>query len=287
MQKYVGDGSRAFFEKTGDRIMGEIIAIVSGKGGVGKTMFTANVGAALSALGKRVVVVDADVGLRNLDLALGMETRVRYTFADVLRGQVELEHALIRDKVYSKLYLLPAPQRRYDSEKADGFRALMCELALSFDYVLIDCPAGLDTMFREATECADRCIVVTLSEVTAVRDADRVIKLLRRKQVRAELVVNRFVQEYVDEGAAIPAGQVADMLQAPLLAVLPEDHAVLIAFNNGRLLDGRWKNSLMKDAAQVIIGEKEAGIQQQGKQRGKRRQGITRSLKTHLLFWKP
>ena len=159
--------------------MGEIIVITSGKGGVGKTTTTANIGVGLTRLGKRVVVIDTDLGLRNLDVVMGLENRIVYNLVDVIAGNCRMKQALIKDKRYDDLYLLPSAQTKdKTSVSPEQMKKLTAELSESFDYVLLDCPAGIEQGFKNAISGADRALVVTTPEVSAIRDADRIIGLL-------------------------------------------------------------------------------------------------------------
>jgi septum site-determining protein MinD len=213
--------------------LGRAIVITSGKGGVGKTTTTANVGAALAAMGKRVVLVDADVGLRNLDIVLGLENRVRFHLLDVIEGKAELDDALIRDKRNPNLYLLAAAQAR-EKEDVDGdeMQHLMEQLRERFDYVLIDCPAGIELGFRNAVAGAQHAIIVCTPEVSAVRDADRVVGLLPNDWA-PELIVNRLRPALVRKGKMLSVDDVNAILRLPLLGVIPDEPAVIVATNRG------------------------------------------------------
>ena len=173
--------------------MGEVIVITSGKGGVGKTTTAANIGAGLSKLDKKVVVIDTDLGLRNLDVVMGLENLIVYNLVDVIEGTCRLKQALIRDKRYENLYLLPSAQTRDKTAISPGqMKKLTSELRDEFDYILLDCPAGIEQGFQNAIAGADRAIVVTTPEVSAIRDADRIIGLLENQQIKKiELIINR------------------------------------------------------------------------------------------------
>ena len=173
--------------------MGQVYVITSGKGGVGKTTTTANIGSALAMLNKRVVVIDADIGLRNLDVVMGLENRIVYTIVDVVEGRCRVSQALIKDKRFEELYLLPAAQTSSKRDIEPGDMIELCdELRLEFDYILIDCPAGIERGFENAIAGADKSIVVTVPEVSAVRDADRIIGLLRSAGIEeVNLIINR------------------------------------------------------------------------------------------------
>ena len=179
--------------------MGEVIVITSGKGGVGKTTTTANVGTGLAMLGKKVVLIDTDIGLRNLDVVLGLENRIVYNLVDVIEQNCKIKQALIKDKRYETLYLLPSAQTRdKDAVNPEQMVALTEELKNEFDYIILDCPAGIEQGFKNAIAGADRAIVVTTPEVSAVRDADRIIGLLEANEIKkTELIVNRLRMEMV------------------------------------------------------------------------------------------
>jgi len=215
---------------------GRAIVITSGKGGVGKTTTTANVGAALAAAGKRVVLVDADVGLRNLDIVLGLESRVKYHLLDVLEEKVELDEALVRDKRSDNLMLLAAAQTR---EKEDvvtaAMKALIERLRERFDFVLIDCPAGIEMGFKNAVAGAGHAIIVCTPEVSAVRDADRVVGLLPSSW-RPELIVNRLRPQMVRKGKMLSVEDVNAILRLPLLGVIADEPGVIVATNKGEPL---------------------------------------------------
>ncbi len=215
---------------------GRAIVITSGKGGVGKTTTTANVGAALAASGKRVVLVDADVGLRNLDIVLGLESRVKYHLLDVLEEKVTLDEALIRDKRSDSLFLLAAAQTR---EKEDvetaKMKTLIESLCERFDYVLIDCPAGIEMGFKNAVAGASHAIIVCTPEVSAVRDADRVVGLLPNDW-RPELIINRLRPALVKKGKMLSVEDVNGILRLPLLGVIADEPGVIVATNKGEPL---------------------------------------------------
>ncbi|TAM61153.1 septum site-determining protein MinD [bacterium] len=212
---------------------GTAIVITSGKGGVGKTTSTANLGAALAARGRSVCLVDADVGLRNLDVVLGLENRVVHHFLDVIEKACSLEEALVQDKRVPSLVLLPAAQTREKDDVATAeMAALIEDLRKRYDYVLIDCPAGIEMGFKNAVVGAQRAIVVTTPEVSAVRDADRVVGLLP-KGVEAHLIVNRLRPQLVRRGKMLSVAQIDEILRLPLLGVIPDEAEVVVATNRG------------------------------------------------------
>ena len=165
--------------------MGEVIVVTSGKGGVGKTTTSANVGAALAMRGKKVVLVDTDIGLRNLDVVMGLENRIVYDIVDVVEGKCKLRQALIKDKRYTDLFLLPAAQTRDKSAVNESqMRELTSKLKEEFDFIIVDCPAGIEQGFKNAIAGADRALVVTNAEISSIRDADRIIGLLEASEIK-------------------------------------------------------------------------------------------------------
>jgi septum site-determining protein MinD len=216
------------------RPRGRAIVVTSGKGGVGKTTTTANIGTALAVLGNTVVMVDADVGLRNLDIVLGLEARVRHHVLDVLEGKATIEDALVSDKRVPKLRLLAAAQtREKDDVDTAAFRDLIGSLRDRFDFVLIDCPAGIEKGFVNAIAGADEAIVVCTPEVSAVRDADRVVGLLGDDRT-VQLIVNRLRPALVRKGKMLSVEDVNDILHLPLLGVIAEAPDVIVSTNRGQ-----------------------------------------------------
>lgn len=215
--------------------MGEVIVITSGKGGVGKTTTTANIGTALALEGKKVVLLDADIGLRNLDVVLGLENRIVYDMVDAIEGVCRLKQALIRDKRFEGLYLMPAAQTRdKNAVTPDQMQKLCEELKDQFDYVLIDCPAGIEQGFKNAIAGADRAVVVTVPEVSAVRDADRIIGLLSANDLHSpQLIINRLRADMVKRGDMMDIDDMIDILAIDLLGVVPEDERIVISTNRG------------------------------------------------------
>ncbi|HEX3468996.1 MAG TPA: septum site-determining protein MinD [Candidatus Elarobacter sp.] len=222
------------------RKRGRAIVVTSGKGGVGKTTTTANVGAALAAAGASVVLVDADVGLRNLDIVLGLEARVRHHVLDVLENKVPLDEALVTDKRVPSLKLLAAAQtREKDDVDTAAFRELVSSLRDRFDFVLVDCPAGIEKGFVNAIAGADEAIIVCTPEVSAVRDADRVVGLLG-DQRNVKLIVNRLRPALVRKGKMLSVDDVNGILRLTLLGVVAEAPDVIVSTNRGEpvALDG-------------------------------------------------
>jgi septum site-determining protein MinD len=243
---------------------GRTIVVTSGKGGVGKTTTTANLGIALASRGAKVVLVDADVGLRNLDLVLGLESRVRYHVLDVLEGKVSLADALVRDKRVQTLYLLAAAQdREKDDIATDAMIGLIEQLRGEFDYVLIDSPAGIEMGFKNAIAAADEAIVVCTPEVAAVRDVDRVVGLLGNR-ITVQLVVNRIRPALVRKGKMLSVDDVNAILRLPLLGVLGDAPDVIIATNRGEpvaLDDASETGAAYRAIAARIAGEDVAAPQ--------------------------
>jgi septum site-determining protein MinD len=213
---------------------GRAIVITSGKGGVGKTTVTANIGSVLAQNGCKVCMIDADIGLRNLDVVLGLENRIVYHLVDVIAGRCRMKQALIRDKRNENLYLLPASQS--DDKNAvepEQMRQLSQDLKKEFDYILIDCPAGIEQGFRNAVAGANQAVVVTTPEVSAIRDADRIIGLLHAQQIETQLIINRLNPELVRRGDMLDQGDVIDILAIELLGIVPEDQGIVISTNRG------------------------------------------------------
>lgn len=214
--------------------MGRAIVITSGKGGVGKTTTTANLGAALAALGHSVVLVDADIGLRNLDVVMGLENRIVYHSVDVVRGKCTVQKALIKDRRMENLWLLPASQTDdKDAMSPEDMRALVIELKSTHDFVLIDCPAGIEQGFKNAIAGADEAVVVATPEVSSIRDADRVVGLLAAAEVPARLVVNRISAALVKRGDMLSQVDVIEILALELLGAIPLDDQVIATTNKG------------------------------------------------------
>ena len=214
---------------------GKSLVITSGKGGVGKTTATANLGTGLALRGHRVVVVDTDIGLRNLDVVLGLENRIVYDLVNVIEGTCRLNQAMIRDKHVEDLYLIPAAQTRDKSAiKPEQMKELVQQLKQEFEYVLIDCPAGIELGFQNAIAAADSAIVVTTPEVSAIRDADRVIGLLEAAELPIpDLVLNRLRPGMVKEGNMMDKDDILDLLSVRMLGLVPDDNQVIVATNRG------------------------------------------------------
>lgn len=215
--------------------MGEAIVITSGKGGVGKTTTSANIGTALALQGKKVCLVDTDIGLRNLDVIMGLENRIIFDLVDVAEGSCQLKQALIKDKRFDSLYLLPAAQTKdKDSVEPEQVALIIQELKQSFDYVIIDCPAGIEQGFQNAIAGADQAIVVTTPEVSAVRDVDRIIGLLQSKKIRnPRLIVNRIRAHMLKSGDMLDVDEIVNILAVELIGIVPDDEKVIRASNMG------------------------------------------------------
>jgi len=215
--------------------MGRVIVVTSGKGGVGKTTSTANIGAALTKLGNKVIVIDGDIGLRNLDVVMGLENRIVFDLVDLVEKKCKTRQAMIKDKRYDGLYLIPAAQTRdKDAVNPEQMKELCDELKEEFDFVLVDCPAGIENGFKNAIAGADSAIVVTTPEVSAVRDADRIIGLLEAHCVDdINLVVNRIKMNMVRNGDMLDINDILDILGIKLVGVVPDDENVVISTNKG------------------------------------------------------
>ena len=220
--------------------MSEVIVITSGKGGVGKTTSTANIGIGLARMNKKVVLIDTDIGLRNLDVVMGLENRIVYNLVDVTEGNCRIRQALIKDKHCPTLYLLPAAQTRDKSSVSpEQMRKLVDDLKPIFDYVILDSPAGIEQGFRNACAAADRALVITTPEVSAIRDADRIIGLLESDGLKKiDLIINRIRPDMVKRGDMMSVEDVTDILSASLIGAIPDEEAIVIASNHGEPVAG-------------------------------------------------
>lgn len=220
--------------------MGEVIVVTSGKGGVGKTTTTANIGTGLAKLGKTVVLIDTDIGLRNLDVVMGLENRIVYNLVDVVEGNCRIRQALIKDKRNPNLYLLPSAQTKdKTSVSPEQMKKLADELKDEFDYILLDCPAGIEQGFKNAIVGATRALIVTTPEVSAVRDADRIIGMLEAANMKkTELIVNRLRPDMVKREDMMSSEDVVDVLRIDLIGVVPDDENIVISTNKGEPLVG-------------------------------------------------
>ena len=239
--------------------MGEVIVITSGKGGVGKTTSTANIGTGLAMLDKKVVLVDTDIGLRNLDVVLGLENRIVYNLVDVVEGNCRLKQALIKDKRYPNLFLLPSAQTRDKTAvTAEQMVKLTDELREEYDYIIMDCPAGIEQGFKNAIAGADSSIVVTTPEVSAVRDADRIIGLLEANEMKdIKLLVNRLRPDMVKRGDMMSSGDVVEILAIDLIGVIPDDENIVVSTNQGEPLVGTESKAgqAYMNVSRRILGE--------------------------------
>ena len=239
--------------------MGEVIVITSGKGGVGKTTTTANIGIGLSSAGKKVLVIDTDLGLRNLDVVLGLENRIVYNLVDVIESKCRLKQAVIKDTRFENLYLLPSAQTKdKTSVSPEQMKKLIDELKDDYDFILLDCPAGIEQGFKNAIAGADRALVVTTPEVSAIRDADRIIGLLEANEMkRTDLIVNRIRTDMVKRGEMMSLEDVLDILAINLIGAVPDDENIVISTNQGEPLAGN--NTLAGQAymniCKRILGE--------------------------------
>ena len=234
--------------------MSEVIVITSGKGGVGKTTTTANVGTGLAQLNKKVVLIDTDIGLRNLDVVMGLENRIVYNLVDVVEGNCRVEQALTRDK---------------SAVSPEQMQALIEDLRQDFDYILLDCPAGIEQGFKNAIAGADRALVVTTPEVSAVRDADRIIGLLQANQIqKVDLIVNRLRMDMVRRGDMMNVEDVCDILAINLIGAVPDDEHIVISTNQGEPLVGSncLAGQAYENICHRILGEEVAFLDLDAKQ---------------------
>ena len=240
--------------------MHNVIVVTSGKGGVGKTTTVANLGSGLAQAGKRVVLIDTDIGLRNLDVVLGLENRIVYDLVDVVEGTCRHKQALIKDKRYDGLFLLPAAQTRDKmAVSPEQMIKLVAELENEFDFIIIDCPAGIEQGFKNAIAAAKSAIVVTVPEVSAVRDADRIIGLLSSAGIEdARLLVNRMRPDMVRRGDMLGLDDTLDILGIDLIGVVPEDEKIIQSSNMGEpivTMDKAMAGKAYRNITRRILGE--------------------------------
>lgn len=241
--------------------MGEAIVITSGKGGVGKTTTSANIGTVLALQGKKVCLVDTDIGLRNLDVVMGLENRIIYDLVDVAEGRCKLQQALIKDKRFDALSLLPAAQTKDKSSVTpEQMKAIIDDLKRDFDYVVIDCPAGIEQGFKNAVAGADQAIVVTTPELSSVRDADRIIGLLEQNErlMSPRLIINRIRNHLMKSGDMLDVDEIMNVLAIDLLGIVMDDDAVISAANKGEpiSLNPHSKPSIAyRNIGRRILGE--------------------------------
>ena len=237
-----------------------VVTITSGKGGVGKTTTTANLSAALAAQRLKVVAIDADIGLRNLDVVMGLENRIVYDLVDVVEGTCRLRQAMIKDKRLEELYLIPAAQSRDKTSVTPGDMIEVCnQLRPDFDYILIDSPAGIEQGFKNAIAPADRVVIVTTPEVSAVRDADRIIGLIEAEEKGpADLILNRLRLDMIKRGDMLNTSDVIDILAINLIGIVPDDEAIIVSTNKGRpaaMENGSMAGQAYRNIARRLAGE--------------------------------
>ena len=215
--------------------MSQVIVITSGKGGVGKTTTTANIGVGLAKLGKKVVLIDTDIGLRNLDVVLGLENRIVYDLVDVINGECTPKQAAIKDKRFEGLFLIPAAQTRdKDAVSVEQMKELCDNLREEYDFIIIDCPAGIEQGFKNAIAGADKALIVTTPEVSAVRDADRIIGLLEANDIDEHyLIINRIRPDMVKRGDMMNIDDIIDILNIDLIGIILDDQDVIVSTNKG------------------------------------------------------
>lgn len=239
--------------------MSEIIVVTSGKGGVGKTTVTANLGLGLAKMNKKVVVVDTDIGLRNLDVVLGLENRIVYNLIDVIEGSCRMKQALIRDKQCDTLYLLPSAQTKDKTAiTPEQMVKLTEDLSEEFDYILLDCPAGIEQGFKNAVAGAERALVVTTPEVSAIRDADRIIGLLEAGGLRnIQLIVNRLRPDMIARGDMMSVDDVIEILAVDLIGTIIDDEQIVVSTNQGEPLSGKKSQAEeeYRNICRRILGE--------------------------------
>jgi septum site-determining protein MinD len=273
-----GNQQRSELKSTGidkQNLSERVIVITSGKGGVGKTTTTANLGMSIARLGYRVALIDADIGLRNLDLLLGLENRVLYTAMDIVEGQCRLDQALIRDKRWKNLALLAISKNRqkYNVTRKNMQNLIDSVKELGFHFILIDCPAGIDVGFINAIAPAQEAVIVTTPEITAIRDADRVAGLLEANGIyNVKLIVNRVRPDMIQKNDMMSVRDVQEMLGIPLLGAIPEDTNVIISTNRGEPLVLNKKLTLsgiaFENAARRLIGKQDYFIDLSSPQKG-------------------
>lgn len=243
--------------------MGQVIVVTSGKGGVGKTTSTANIGWALSTMGKKVVVIDGDIGLRNLDVVMGLENRIVFDLVDLVEKRAKPKQAMIKDKRFENLYLIPAAQTRdKDAVQPEQMKELVDLLKEEFDYIFIDCPAGIENGFKNAIAGADRAIVVTTPEVSAVRDADRIIGLLEANLIEdIQLIINRIKINMVKSGDMLDIEDILEILGVKLIGSIPDDESIVISTNKGEPVinyENAMASKAYRNIAKRIMGEEVA-----------------------------
>ncbi|HEX6595159.1 MAG TPA: septum site-determining protein MinD [Bacillota bacterium] len=240
--------------------MGEAIVITSGKGGVGKTTTTANIGTSLALMDKKVCLIDTDIGLRNLDVIMGLENRIIYDIVDVIEERCKLHQALIKDKRFDELVLLPAAQTSDKSAiTREGMQTIVSELKQDYEYIIIDCPAGIEQGFQNAIAGADQAIVVTTPEISSVRDADRIIGLLEQEEMESpSLIINRIRNHMMKNGDMLDIDEIVHILSIDLIGIVRDDDEVIKAANKGEPVAFQPKTSASisyRNIARRILGE--------------------------------
>ena len=240
---------------------GQVIVVTSGKGGVGKTTVVANIGTGLAAAGHKTVLVDADIGLRNLDLIMGLENRIVYDVVDVVEGRCELKKALIRDKRVEGLACCRRPDSRQECGQPEQMKELCQQLREELDFVIIDCPAGIEQGFHTAVAGADKAIVVSMPEVSALRDADKIVGLLEASELTDPyLIVNRIRMDMVSRGDMLDVNDMTEILglQVRVLGIVPDDQSIIVSANRGEpvVLDSRSRaGQAFRNIARRLQGE--------------------------------
>ncbi|MBQ8318175.1 MAG: septum site-determining protein MinD [Lachnospiraceae bacterium] len=239
--------------------MSEVIVVTSGKGGVGKTTTTANIGYGLARLGYKVLLIDTDIGLRNLDVVMGLDNRIVFNLVDVVEGSCKPKQAIIKDKTYDNLGLLPAAQTRDKTSVCpEQMKKLVEALKPDYDYIIIDCPAGIEHGFKNAIAAAGRAIIVTTPEVSAIRDADRIIGILNANEMpRVDLIINKIRQDMVRRGDMMSVDDVVDILSINLIGTIYDDEDIVISSNRGEPIAG---NNTKSGKAYDYIARRVAGI---------------------------
>jgi septum site-determining protein MinD len=249
-------------------MQGKIIVISSGKGGVGKTTVTASIGAALAMEGKKVAVIDMDIGLRNLDVVMGLENRIVFNIVDVARGRCKVRQAAIKDRRIENLFLIPASQSdNKDAVTPEDMIRISEELRKEFDFIIMDCPAGIERGFENAVAAADEAVVVCTPEVSSIRDADRVIGLLYAKEIHPKLLVNRIVPAMVERGDMLSHQDVVDVLSIDLVGLVEADDQVVVSTNTGTpiVMQGNSKaGQAFKRVAMRLNGQPDLPIEVSG-----------------------
>ncbi len=239
--------------------MSQVIVITSGKGGVGKTTTTANLGVGLAKLGKKVVLIDTDIGLRNLDVVLGLENRIVYDLVDVVTGVCSPRQAAIKDKRFDGLFLIPAAQTKdKDAVSVEQMKELCDKLREEYDFIIIDCPAGIEQGFKNAIAGADKALIVTTPEVSAVRDADRIIGLLEANEIEEHyLIINRIRPDMVRRGDMMNIDDIIDILNIDLIGIIPDDQDIIVSTNKGEPAVVNMKSSAgqgYRNITQRLVG---------------------------------